>query len=109
MALVPMKPVPETVSVNAAEPALNFAGLIEVIAGAGVVGELVPEFEPPLEHPASETRTLKGTAKRKRPDNSTEKRRDTRKDTEGNPSIQQFDGGHSRQYIKKVRLTITLR
>lgn len=71
-----IKPEPETVSVDAAEPAFSMAGVMEVMAGVGVVVPPPPPLPPelPEEHPVSKPEEFSARARRKR-QNGTERDR----------------------------------
>ena len=86
-----LNPEPETVRVKAAEPAFSFEGLIEVIAGAGVVGVLpLPAEEPPLEHPVKEPRRIRLREATERKNEADEQRNDTEKGTDNQLSDKYF-------------------
>ena len=79
-----LNPEPETVSVNAAEPAVRFEGLIELIAGTGVVVVGVaplPEEGVPLEHPVKKTKKIRLQATTDRRNEADTKRDDAEKGT----------------------------
>lgn len=88
-----LNPEPEMLSVNAAEPAVSFVGLIELIAGAGTGVDAVPPFPVEgvlFEHPAKQPKRIRLKEKTERRNEANTKRDDTERGTGDRLSMQHF-------------------
>ena len=86
-----LNPEPETVRVKAAEPAVSFEGLIELIAGTGVDGvPPLPAEEVPLEHPVKEPKRIRPRETTEKGNEADTKRDDTETGTGDRLSVQHF-------------------
>jgi hypothetical protein len=85
-----LNPEPETVSVNAAEPAVSAEGLTELIVGtvADGVPPLPAEEEVPLEHPVKEARRTRVRETTERRNEADDKRDGTEQDNDDRLSVQ---------------------
>lgn len=104
--LVETKPEPETVSVNAAEPAFTLVGLMELTAGVVVVVVVPPpppELPPP--HPITDATILSVKVREKRRDNTAVDRRDVIRSITNQPSKQQCVDAYLR-YTKTAGILI---